>query len=50
MQIVNPLPAPNSDEHLISPYNITPDSYITIMRTKKVTTNWRGSWLLNKYS
>ena len=42
MYIVDPL-APKSDKHLISPYNITPDSHITIMRLEQVITNYRGS-------
>ena len=30
---------PKSDEHLISPYNITPESHIKVMRIKEMTTN-----------
>ena len=45
----NPL-IPESDKHLISPYNITPESNIKVMRIKEMTTNWRTSWLLNKFS
>ena len=31
---VNPL-IPKSDQHLISPYNITPELHIKVMRVKK---------------
>ena len=30
---------PKSDEHLISPYNITPESNIKVMRMKEMITN-----------
>ena len=30
---------PKSDEHLISPYNITPESHIKVMRIKEMITN-----------
>ena len=43
----NPLTL-KSDQHLISPYNITPESHIK--RIKKVITNQRLSWLLNSFS
>ena len=35
---MNPL-HPRSDKHLISPYNITPESHIKVMRIKKMITN-----------
>ena len=35
---VTPL-TPQSDLHLISPYNITPESNIKVMRIKKMITN-----------
>ena len=34
----NPL-TPKSDEHLISPYNITPESHIKVMRKRKMIIN-----------
>ena len=40
---------PKSDQHLISPYNITPESHIKVMRIKEMTTNWRSCWLLEKF-
>ena len=36
--ILNPL-TPKSDQHLISPYNITPESNIKVMRVKQMITN-----------
>ena len=45
----NPLTT-KSDQHLISPYNITCESYIKVMRIKEMITNLRWSWLLNKFS
>ena len=38
-----------SDQHLISPYNINPDSNIKIIGIKEMITNLRRSWLLNKF-
>ena len=38
------------DLHLNSPYSITPESHIKVMRIKEVITNFRNSWLLNKFS
>ena len=38
-----------SDLHLISPYNITTELHIKIMRMMKRITTQRGSWLLNKF-
>ena len=34
-----------SDQHLVSPYNITPESYSKVMRIKEMISNLRGSWL-----
>ena len=36
-KILNPL-NPMSDQHLISPYNITPESHIKVMRIKEMVT------------
>ena len=36
--ILNPL-TPKSDQHLISPYNIIPESNIKVMRVKQMITN-----------
>ena len=38
MQKINPL-HPNSDQHLISSHNITPESNIKVKRIKKMITN-----------
>ena len=46
---VNPLIL-ESDQHLISPFNITHESNIKVMRIKEMIINWRTSWLLNKFS
>ena len=35
---INPL-TPKSDQHLISPYNITPDLHIKVTRIQEVITN-----------
>ena len=45
----NPL-HPKSDKHLISPNSITPESNIKVTEIKEMITNWRSSWLLNKFS
>ena len=45
----NPLTT-KCDQHLISPYNITCESHIKVMRIKEMVTNLRWSWLLNKFS
>ena len=37
-QLIDPL-TPRSDQHIISPYNITPESLIHVMRIKKMITN-----------
>ena len=49
LQSINPL-NPKSNQHLISPYNITPESHIKVMRTKEMITNQRSFWLVNKFS
>ena len=46
---LNPL-APESDQHLISPNYITPESHFKVKRMKEIITNKRNSWLLNKFS
>ena len=46
---VKPL-TPKSDKYLISPYNITLESHMKVMRRKEMITNKRSSWLLNKFS
>ena len=46
---INPL-TPEGDQHLISPYNITPKSHIKVTRRKKMISNDRSSRLLNKFS
>ena len=38
---INPL-NPKSDQHLVSPYNITPESNIRVMRMKEIITNSRS--------
>ena len=37
---------PKSDQHLISPYNITLESNIKVVRIIGMITNYRSSWLL----
>ena len=39
-----------SDQHLISHYNITPESHIKVIGIKEMITNQKGFWLLNKFS
>ena len=46
---VNPL-NPKSDQHLISPYNITFESHVKVMRIKEMITNERNFWLVHKFS
>ena len=46
---INPL-NPKSDQHLISPYNITSESHITVMRTEEMVTREGTFWLANKFS
>ena len=38
VQYINPL-TPKSDQYLISPYNITSESHINVMRIKEMITN-----------
>ena len=45
---VNPF-TPNSDLKLISPYRITTESHIKVMRIKEIIA-LRSLWLLNKFS
>ena len=47
--IIYPL-NPKSDQHLISPYNVTPESHIKVMRMKEMITNERSFWSVNKFS
>ena len=46
---LNPM-TPKSYYHLISPYNITTESNIKVMRIREMITKQRSSWLLNKFS
>ena len=46
--IINTL-IPESDQHLISIYNIIPESSINVMRIKEMIFNGRTSRLLNKF-
>ena len=41
---------PKSDKHLISPYNITPESHIKVMRITEMITNKGNLWSVNKFS
>ena len=41
-RLINPL-TPKSDQHLISPYNIIPKSYIRVTRINFMITNYRSS-------
>ena len=44
---LNPL-NPKSDLHLISPYNITPESHVKVVRIKEMIANWRSfDWQTN---
>ena len=38
------------DYHLISPYNITPESNMKVTRIKEMISNQGSSWLLHKFS
>ena len=46
---LNPL-NPKSAKHLISPYNITPESHIKVMRIKEMVSREETIWLANKFS
>ena len=39
-----------SDYHLISPYNITPESHFKVMRIKEMVTGAWTFWFANKFS
>ena len=39
-----------SDQHLISPLAIFPESHLKVMRIKGMVTNWKRSRFLNKFS
>ena len=39
-----------SDKHLISPYNITSESNVTVKRIKEMISNWKSSSLFYKFS
>ena len=41
---------PKSNWHQISPYIVTPESHIKVMRIKEVITNQISFWLVNKFS
>ena len=41
---------PKSDWHLLSPYNITPESHIKVMAIKEMATREGTFWLANKFS
>ena len=41
---------PKSDKHLISPYKVTPESHIKVMRIKEMVTREGRFWLANKFS
>ena len=44
---LNPLNT-KSDLHLISPYNVTPESHVKVVRIKEMITNWRSfDWQTN---
>ena len=45
----NPL-NPKSDQHLISPYNITPESQMKVLRKELMVTREGTFWLANKFS
>ena len=47
--VFNPF-TPKSDQHLISPYNINPESHITVMRIEKMVTREETFRLANKFS
>ena len=46
---VNPL-IPKKEQKLFSPHSITPVSLIKVTRIKEIISNYRTSWLLNKFS
>ena len=46
---LNPL-NPKSAKHLISPYNITPESHIKVMRIKEMVSREETIWFADKFS
>ena len=44
-EFLNPL-TPKSDQHLISPYNITTESHINVRRIKEMITNQKKKLLI----
>ena len=44
-----PFPPSNIDSHLTSPYNITSESLMEVMRIEEVISKKRSSWLLKKF-
>ena len=38
-----------SDQHLISPYNITPELNIKVTRRKRMIITLKNTWLFNKW-
>ena len=38
-----------SDQHLISPYNITPELNVKVTRIKGMITTLKNTWLFNKW-
>ena len=43
-----PLLTPMSNEYLICPYDLIPESNFKVMRIKEMITKLRSSWFLNK--
>ena len=41
---------PKSDQHLISPYNITPELLMMVMRIKDMVNREGNFWLADKFS
>ena len=40
---------PWTDQHLISPYNIIPETHIKVVSVKDMITYKSNSWLLNRF-
>ena len=49
INILNPL-TPKSDQHVISPHNVSRESDNKVTRMKETINNLRSFWLLNKFS
>ena len=49
INILNPL-TPKSDQHVISPHNVSRESHNKVTRMKETINNLRSFWLLNKFS